>query len=610
MDRETLRKIRRIQIRTKVILESGIGGAYHAVFKGRGMEFAEVREYAPGDEVRTIDWNVTARMGAPYVKKFVEERDLTLLLVVDVSGSQQFGSQYLLKKDYAAELAAVLAFSAVANHDRVGAVLFSDRIEGYVPPGRGRDHALRIVRDLLAREPVGRGTDLAGALRFAQRVMRRRGIVALVSDFQAEGYEKALGALRRRHDVVALHISDPRETDVPAAGLVAFRDPETGERVVADTARPEVRRAAPRPRLRGLARRLQEDAGGRARPRHRRVVRAAALRLLQGPREEAVGCPGSPSLLLAAATTAATSPVATPPPSPVSVKATASRTEVTVGEAFTDGAEGHRPGGGTRFTFPGEAATDGFELRTPPPDPSAAAPLPSPAATATRRPSLPSARRRSRRSPSATACPTAPRARHPPRRSRSRSSRCCRRTPSSRSWPTSGDRSRSGSAAPSGSRSSRVSSLAAALVLWLVRRRRRAGAPRAVPIPELPADAEALRALDSLLASGILSRGEYRPFYIQLAVVAKRYLERRLGAPILEMTTAETLAFLRGHPHGGELLPVVRDLAEAADRIKFAKGQGLAQEAERHLAAVRALVPALEAKLRPAATTATEGRAA
>jgi uncharacterized protein (DUF58 family) len=243
LDRETLRKIRRIQIRTKTILESGIGGAYHAVFKGRGMEFAEVREYAPGDEVRTIDWNVTARMGAPYVKKFVEERDLTLLLLVDVSGSQQFGSQYLLKRDYAAELAAVLAFSAVANHDRVGAVLFSDRIEGYVPPGRGRDHALRIVRDLLAREPVGRGTDLTGALRFAQRVLRRRGIVALISDFQAEGYEKALGALRRRHDVVALHVRDPREGDLPVAGLVAFADPETGERVVADTARPEVRRA-------------------------------------------------------------------------------------------------------------------------------------------------------------------------------------------------------------------------------------------------------------------------------------------------------------------------------------------------------------------------------
>ena len=243
LDRETLRRIRRIQIRTRVILESGIGGAYHAVFKGRGMEFAEVREYAPGDEVRTIDWNVTARMGTPYVKKFVEERDLTLLLLVDVSGSQDFGSRFLLKRDYAAELAAVLAFSAVANQDRVGAVLFSDRIEGYVPPGHGRKHALRIVRDLLAKRPEGKGTDLAGALRFARRVLRSRGIVVVLSDFQASGYERALGVLRRKHDVVALHLQDPGEAEVPSAGLVALTDPETGERIVADTSRPEVRRA-------------------------------------------------------------------------------------------------------------------------------------------------------------------------------------------------------------------------------------------------------------------------------------------------------------------------------------------------------------------------------
>jgi uncharacterized protein (DUF58 family) len=241
LTRQTLDRIRRIQIRTRVILESGIGGDYHAVFKGRGMEFAEVREYQPGDEVRTIDWNVTARMGAPYVKKFVEERDLTLLVLVDVSGSQAFGSQFLVKRDYAAELAGVLAFSAVANHDRVGAVLFTDRIEAYVPPARGRDHALRIVRDLLAREPEGRGTDLAGALRFASRVMKRRGIVAVISDFQAAGYERALGILRRRHDVIALHLVDPREAEVPAAGLVALVDPETGERAVVDTSDPRVR---------------------------------------------------------------------------------------------------------------------------------------------------------------------------------------------------------------------------------------------------------------------------------------------------------------------------------------------------------------------------------
>ena len=242
LDRETLRKIRRIQIRTKAILESGIGGDYHAVFKGRGMEFAAVREYTPGDDVRTIDWNVTARMGAPYVKKYVEERDLTLLLLVDVSGSQAFGSRFLLKRDYAAELAAVLAFSAVANQDRVGAVLFSDRIESYVAPARGRDHALRIVRDLLALEPAGRGTDLAAAFRFAHRAMKRRGIVAVLSDFQDAGYERALGVLRARHDVIALHLADPGETDVPEAGLVVLVDPETGARRVVDTSDPTVRR--------------------------------------------------------------------------------------------------------------------------------------------------------------------------------------------------------------------------------------------------------------------------------------------------------------------------------------------------------------------------------
>jgi uncharacterized protein (DUF58 family) len=242
MDRETLRRIRRIQIRTRVILESGIGGAYHAVFKGRGMEFAEVREYEAGDDPRTIDWNVTARRGAPYIKKYVEERDLALLLLVDVSGSQSFGSQFIAKRDYAAELAAVLAFSAVANQDRVGAVLFSDRIERYVPPARGREHALRIVRDALAVVPRGRGTDLAGALRFTRGVMKRRGIVAVISDFQAEGYLKSLGVLRRRHDVVALHLLDPRETELPDAGLVALLDPETGERRVVDLSDPDVRR--------------------------------------------------------------------------------------------------------------------------------------------------------------------------------------------------------------------------------------------------------------------------------------------------------------------------------------------------------------------------------
>ena len=242
LTRETVEKVRRIRLRTRAILESGVVGAYHAVFKGRGMEFAEVREYTPGDDVRTIDWNVTARLGAPHVKKFVEERDLTLLLLVDVSGSQAFGSRFLLKRDYAAELAAVLAFSAVANHDRVGAVLFSDRIEAFVPPARGNDHALRIVRDLMALQPAGRGTDLPGALRFAHRVLKRRGIVAVLSDFQSADFERPLGILRRRHDVIALQLFDPRESEVPAGGLFALEDPETGARAVVDTSRPDVRR--------------------------------------------------------------------------------------------------------------------------------------------------------------------------------------------------------------------------------------------------------------------------------------------------------------------------------------------------------------------------------
>ena len=242
LTRETLQKIRRIQLRTRSLLESGIVGSYHAVFKGRGMEFAEVREYEPGDDLRTIDWNVTARMGTPYVKKFVEERDLTLLLVVDLSGSQRFGSRFLLKRDFAAELSAVLAFSAVANGDRVGAVLFTGTVEAYIPPRRGREHALRIVHDLLALQPKGAGTDLSGALRFAQRVMKRRGIVAVLSDFQDKGYDRPLGILRRKHDVVALHLWDPRETEVPDAGLVAVVDPETGQRAIVDTSDPAVRR--------------------------------------------------------------------------------------------------------------------------------------------------------------------------------------------------------------------------------------------------------------------------------------------------------------------------------------------------------------------------------
>jgi hypothetical protein len=313
------------------------------------------------------------------------------------------------------------------------------------------------------------------------------------------------------------------------------------------------------------------------------------------------------SLLLA--TAAAPSPAPAAAPSPVSVKATASKAEVTVGETFGIELKATGPAGAT-FTFPGEAVTDGFEMRTLPPDPGrAAAPAPEPgthryeaAVFAVGEAEVP---------------PIPVRYRLPDGTEGEASSeaialKVVSLLPKDQEQQKLADirgplEVGIGRAFWVALASGLV--LAAALVLWLVRRRRKAEAPRTVPVPELPADTEALRALDALLASGLLSRGEYRPFYIQLAVVAKRYLERRLGAPILEMTSAETLAFLRGHPHGGELVPVVRDLAEAADRIKFAQGQGLAQEAERHLAAVRALVPALEAKLRPAAV-ATEGKAA
>ena len=243
LDRETLRKIRRIRLHTRLILESGIVGSYHAAFKGRGMEFAEVREYQPGDDVRTIDWNVTARSGVPHVKKYIEERDLTLLLLIDISGSASFGSRYLAKRDLAAEIAGVLAFSAVANKDRVGAVLYSDEVEMFIPPSRGERHALRIVRDTLVHPARSKGTSTRTAVRFARGILKRRSIVALISDFQDHGYEKALAALRRKHDVFALHVRDPGEGSLPDVGLLRLTDAETGERVVVDTSDPQVRAA-------------------------------------------------------------------------------------------------------------------------------------------------------------------------------------------------------------------------------------------------------------------------------------------------------------------------------------------------------------------------------
>jgi uncharacterized protein (DUF58 family) len=247
-----LRQVRQIELRTRGLVTSIFGGEYQSVFRGQGMEFSEVREYEPGDDVRNIDWNVTARTGHPYVKKHVEERELTVLLVVDLSGSEQFGTRGRFKAELAAELAAVLALSAVRNNDRVGLLIFSDHVEHVVPPRKGRRHALRLIRDVLAFQPRGRGTDIAGALDYAARLLAHRGIIFLLSDFavrsaddgaaaaEAARWEKTLRLVSRRHDVVGVSISDPAELDLPDVGIVALEDPETGELTWVDTSRDDV----------------------------------------------------------------------------------------------------------------------------------------------------------------------------------------------------------------------------------------------------------------------------------------------------------------------------------------------------------------------------------
>lgn len=239
-----MRAIRRIQIRTKRLVNRGMGGEYHSVFKGRGMEFSEVREYQPGDDVRTIDWNVTSRTGELHVKKYVEERELTVLLAVDASRSGDFGTGRRSKVQTAAEVAAVLAFSAVRNNDRVGLMLFTDRIEQMVPPAKGTEHVLRVVREVLAHEPEGTGTDIAAALSEITRAVRKRSIVFLVSDFLDDGWEFALRVAARKHDVVAVCVSDPREDELPRGlGLVEVEDAESGERVLLDAGSRSVREA-------------------------------------------------------------------------------------------------------------------------------------------------------------------------------------------------------------------------------------------------------------------------------------------------------------------------------------------------------------------------------
>lgn len=230
-----MKQVGRIRVVTNRLVDEHLSGEYHSVFKGQGIEFDEVREYVPGDDIRSIDWNVTARMGHPYVKRFSEERELTILFVVDVSGSQSFGSGTRPKSELAAEITCLLSLSAIKNQDKVGLILFSDRIEKSLPPRKGRTAALRLVREVLAAEETRRGTDIAGALRFLNQVQKRRAVVFVISDFMAPNFDRELRVAAKRHDVVCCRIGDPRESTLPDAGLVEVQDPETGDVVVLDT---------------------------------------------------------------------------------------------------------------------------------------------------------------------------------------------------------------------------------------------------------------------------------------------------------------------------------------------------------------------------------------
>lgn len=238
---EVLRQVKLIELRTRGLVNSLFTGEYRSVFKGQGMEFSEVREYQAGDEVRSIDWNVTARMHRPFVKRYIEERELTVMLAVDLSGSERFGTARRFKSEVATELAAVLAMSAVRNNDRVGILLFTDEVEHVVPPRKGRRHVLRLIRDLLGYEPRGAGTDIAAALNYLTKMLTHHTIIFLISDFVAPGLERPLKILAQQHDVVAVSVEDPSERVLPDIGLARVTDPETGETIDVDTSDPDVR---------------------------------------------------------------------------------------------------------------------------------------------------------------------------------------------------------------------------------------------------------------------------------------------------------------------------------------------------------------------------------
>ncbi|MBN1825805.1 MAG: DUF58 domain-containing protein [Candidatus Eisenbacteria bacterium] len=265
LPKELIRKIRRIEISTRSLVESVFSGEYHSVFKGRGMEFDQVREYQEGDDVRSIDWNVTARMNRPFVKEFVEERELVVMLAVDVSGSSDFGTASHFRSEVAAEICSLLALSAIENNDKVGLLLFSDRIEKSVTPRKGRRHVLRVIRELLYTRPEGRGTDLNGALEHLNRTLKRRCVLFLVSDFLDGSIERLLRVTNKRHDVIAVRIVDPREIAIPDVGFLEMEDAETGERLFLSTGNEAFRlayaerRRRDDARLRSLFRRVGVD---------------------------------------------------------------------------------------------------------------------------------------------------------------------------------------------------------------------------------------------------------------------------------------------------------------------------------------------------------------
>ncbi len=236
--KEILKQVRQIEIRTKGLVNQVFSGEYHSVFKGRGMEFSEVREYQFGDDIRNIDWNVTARFGHPFIKVFEEERELTVILMVDLSGSLNFGSADKTKQEVAAELSAILAFSALKNNDKVGLILFTDKIEKFVPPRKGNKHVLRIIREVLSFEPEGKSTNLRGALEYMNNAIKKRSIVFLLSDFMDSGFEKILRVVGKRHDLIGIVLNDKREEDIPKVGVIRFTDAETGHERWIDTSNP------------------------------------------------------------------------------------------------------------------------------------------------------------------------------------------------------------------------------------------------------------------------------------------------------------------------------------------------------------------------------------